>query len=522
MGSQHLLLLREEDVERTVSLIPPADQYKFRAYYFSLKIEQSLNDTNFEKVGILGADTAAPWRTDLELSDQIARSFDFELAILRETAFGITHGVGWHYTNLNFIINCLLRLKRASNELRKAIPLRGDVIVPWCVSPADYYFDSELFRSTSIDALRAGDNRLIKLKFSKSKLFNRQAYDYVPDFSGLSCQHLVHLPTASYAYLDHVARIKKIRHVIDIQSPYFDVPIIEKRARLTRPVRNVLGYEHATAIAKLTEKILEGIVERSSLPSLVDRILQRENFQVNTLLTLRSTASLKEVKTLDIADHDAGIQGPLVTFASEREIEVFVWPHSTVCAQPFPSTSKTTKNFCVTEENYFSKLGSSDASVKKLFFPQMKKTLRKNKRILLLHNEFEDVAGVTKIDVSEFRLHYQKLKRKLRHSGVSYRVRHKPKHSYIHGLDDAEEPLATGDLSEWFSWAGVCVSFGEISTALIKLTQADCYCVHLSFGAISPLEYSSCPPGVRLFEIKSYRDSFIELERWIDHELLKE
>ena len=102
-----------------------------------------------------------------------------------------------------------------------------------------------------------------------------------------------------------------------------------------------------------------------------------------------------------------------------------------------------------------------------------------------------------------------------------YRIRHKPKHSYVDALGDIAEPLAQGHLSDWFDWAGVCINFGEVSTALIKLAQADCYCVHVSFGTITAHEISGLPPNTQLFEESSCRNGFIALENLIDSELLQ-
>jgi len=523
MALQHLLLLKEEDVGRVKKLIPHGEQHKYRAYYFSLKIEQALNDSNFERLGLLGDTVARPWRDDFQLSDQIARTYDSEIAFLRESAFGVQHGFGWHYLNFKFITNGLLRLKRASNQLRRVVPLRGDILVPWCMSPPDYYFDSELLRSISVDALRGADNRLVKLKFDRSRLNNPAAYVHIPKFATASVKHIVHLPTASYDFRNHITRLKsKAANYVDIQSPYFDVPIGHARACLTEPVKDVITPEYSAAIANLTERVLEGIIDKLSLSSLIHRTLERENFQINTLLALRSAASLNEANTLDITDHDSGLQGPLMTFAAERDLEVDVWPHSTVSAQPFPSSRLTTKNYCVTDENCYSRLGPTSANLRKLSFPREGRTAPRNKNILLLHNELEDISGITKIDIPEFLGRYQGLKRKLLDSGLAYRIRHKPKHSYAEALGDITEPLAEGDLSDWFAWAGVCISFGELSTALIKLAQADCYCAHVSFGAISTHEMSVLPPNTRLFEESSCRNGFIALENWIDSELLQE
>lgn len=522
MALQHLLLLREEDVELANKLIPHNEQHKYRAYYFSLKIEQALSDSNFERLGMLSDTVARHWRDDSQLSDQIARTYDSEIAILRESAFDVPHGLGWHYLNFGFITNCLLRIKRASDQLRRVVPLRGDILVPWCMSPPDYYFDSELLRSISVDALRGADNRLIKLKFDHSRSNNPAAYHNIPTFPTTAVKHIVHLPTASYDYRSHASRLEsKAANSVDIQSPYFDVPILRERACLTERARNIITREYAAAIARLTERVLEGIVDKLSLPALINRTLERENFQINTLLALRSAASLNGANTLDITDHDAALQGPLMTFAAERNLEVNVWPHSTVCVQPFPSSSQTTKNHCVTDENRYTRLGTTNANIQKLSFPQARRIFPRNRNILLLHNELEDISGITKIDIPGFLVRYRDFKRKLHDSGLVYRIRHKPKHSYVDALGDNGEPLAQGHLSDWFTWAGVCISFGELSTALIKLAQADCYCVHVSFGAISAVEMSSMPPNTQLFEENSCCNGFAALENWIDSELLQ-
>jgi hypothetical protein len=219
---------------------------------------------------------------------------------------------------------------------------------------------------------------------------------------------------------------------------------------------------------------------------------------------------------MDVTDHDTGMQGPLMTFARERGLKVTVWPHSSVSVVPFPSSKTTQKKSCVvSERNEYVRLGSDEANAEIISFPGPSRRDRESINILLMFNHLEDSAGITMIDVVEFKRAYKQFKLSLLGSGLTYRVRHKPKHGYIDVFEDSADPLATGNLDKWFEWAGLCVSFGHISTALVGFASAGCYCAHIGFGELSRQERAICPPTVKLFQHESYSDNFAELETWM-------
>jgi hypothetical protein len=500
--------------------MPRSEQRNFKVFHFSPEIDKLINETDFENHGTLDNRIAEHWRSDFATSDKLARVFDTELAQLRESAFRIDHGLGWSYLNLQTIIYCLLRLKRASDQLRELVPSSGDIVVPWCTAEPDYYFDSEISRSTFVHSLRGGDRPLIKLKFEKSRLHNPQAYDFRPAIGGTLIEHIAHLPTTSYDFRKHIERQASKKNILDIQSPFFDIQVSTSRAKLVEPVTNVITSAYMRDIQDLTVRLLADHLNSTVISPLTRRLTQRENFQLNALFSLRVAPPLKGVASMDIADHDAGLQGPLMTFAAERKLKVDVWPHSTVCVMPFPASKSTTKNHCFLAEDSYCRLGLENARLNNFFFATAVKANLKNRNILLLHNQVSDIAGLTKIDIHEFRQCYGKLKHMLRDKNFVYRVRHKPKHNCLRAFGDTEEFLAAGDLSDWFDWTNICVSFGEVSTALIKLTQAGCRCAHLSLGALSAIESAYFPPEVKLFKSISYSESFAELEHWINYEIL--
>ncbi len=515
MSKAILVLVRPFDANIATQAIKLDKRHDIEIFTLSPSVANALaeiHDLNVNHISVPSSFRSDYQKFTAEI-DYSAREFDRQAALLRKKHLGIDAShLGWDYLNVRAIIQTFVETVCYGKFLRESIQNTCHIYLPWCVNSSDYYFDSANLRSLILKELKKISPSITKLNFGFGRNYIESAYDYLPDNLEREVEYLVHLPTANYSRKSHIERLKKLGCLaLDLQSPYFDVSVCEERICLDAPLAasNINGAYSEKYWALF--KDLARCFELDVTNDMCRRLLKRSSFQVNSFYRFMSSSALKDAKKIDITDHDAGLQGPLMAFARERDIAVDVWPHSTVCHMPFPSSGRTIKRLTKGIDSAYMRLTAVSAECRDNIRTGEPIIFGRVRRALLLHNELESGGGLAVINFSELEVLYKGIKSFFFKNLIEFKVRHKTKHAYSVILGDDSSVLAKGDIDSWYSWPDLCIGFGVPTSALYGFLNAGCFCVHFSIGPITEAEAGILPDGVRLIGCESAADCLNEL-----------
>jgi hypothetical protein len=452
-----------------------------------------------------------------KLSDTIARRIDAELAGLRAQA-GITSMkiYGWEYLNLRFSLYGYLRTKQVAKSILRAIPTQDEILFPFAQNPIDYAFPNWLQSLIIASSLFKKTSDLRGFKYSNN-FSAPDAYDYTLSVPAGKFERLCHLPTTQYESASHRARLEEFgESTVDVQSPYWDTPVHSRRISInSEELVDKLGHTNYQQHYKiLFESLIREYVEPVHLSHFVERFKNRSLFQIAAYQRLERSPSLEKLKVLEVSEHDAGLQGPLLAIAEERGIEVLVYPHSGFVHIPI----HVTKNAVATRT--LKKL-SSKASLSGIryreenwmgWIPQSK---RKIYNALILLTDSDDQAHYPLISVFDLRFLVAEIVNLLRQKNIAIKIRHKPDMPHSFCLDmDLEE--AGGQLAPWLNWCDLCIGVGPPTTALSKFYYAQARCVQLSPFQFTENDFDHIPPDVDVIESTEIDKHIAELRSIIE------
>ncbi len=436
-------------------------------------------------------------------ADREARYWEFESASCKANISGDKNiYYGWDYLNLYYIRYTWYRYIKLSKLLYEFLPSAEELVILWRKNAQDYYFDSVILRSIIIDKLKNKYTNIIGVNYFDENPYKEDAYKRKLIIPEGKYTKLVHLPTAFYDYKKHVDE-NKGQNVLDIESPYFDLKISNNRANLSLDIKEefekyielnnkyqdiFFNYLHTTEVSnKIIELQVNRLIKRS--------IFQLENYQI-----LLSSNQLKKIKSIELSDHEAGLQGPIVSFANAYKIPVNYWPHSslTVIPTPLVANSITTKNFYFRKTSSFVNLNTGLNNQENQIKIKEKNLNERNylkSNVLILHNEIDDVSGISLIDFNIFNKRYSELIELLISRNYDVRTRQKPSHSYVNlGLSPVQS--LDGPLSEIIDWPNLCISIGATTTALVHFWSKGAQCIHLSFHTLIDQDLENLPDNV--------------------------
>lgn len=154
------------------------------------------------------------------------------------------------------------------------------------------------------------------------------------------CELLTHIPTCVYDYVyfnDEIAATGK--SVINLESSFTNVPVFGSKSVSLTGTENLfltLPEDLRERIENFTSQISEDlsvlIGEFIKTPAYRDRQAQQiaevYRSQIACYFLLQRYFHLHKPAKILISDHDAGIHGPLISFAREHGIPVVMLPHS--------------------------------------------------------------------------------------------------------------------------------------------------------------------------------------------------
>jgi hypothetical protein len=459
-------------------------------------------------------------------SDMLARIFDYQSSEIRyENKIIPCYGSGWDYLNIYFIIYGIIRIKCLSDFLAREVSGGEKIFMFMYNNPPDYYFQNEVSQYFLYNTL--------KNMYSEVGLINITSPYYKPNAYSNKIilpegyfENLIHLPTVFYERNRVVQEISKrdIRK-IDIESPYWDVPVLNDRARLLEPIeyKSFLDNEAKKNYLIDYKDLLKKLLVKFSIPKDVYsrmevRLLLRSIFQIESYSVLEKAKSISSVKLLDISDHDTGLHGPLMTIAQNREWLVNVEPHSGYVIGPLPFTDNS-KSDRIFKPLKFSSTLRLDNCLPNSSYASEKRVTRRfdknNKNIIIVLNELDDVVGVPHlclVDLIEgMSFFYETMVGK----GYSLRIRHKPSHSY-ENLIGLNIEKANGSIDDCINWADYYLGIGEPTSLITKFYLNGATCMQISSETIIPSARNYLPEGIFIVEKFDYKLLFQHVNNFLE------
>ncbi len=448
-------------------------------------------------------------------ADRIARTFDANLSELRTRIFNFEESSpGWDYLNIYFIALSVLRWKRFAPLLAKAMPARDALAYFTHDNPQDFYFDSALQRHYLAKALveKYPNAKAFTAPIRPPFLANAMhfALEFDPADSG-DCEALVHLPTVYYDYEYHRQRLAGFHgdKLVELASPYFDIPIARDRVTLAMPEQapqpgTLAEIRYAGEVRKLATTLYEILCPGADIiAAQVERQVARSLSQLRLFNQLCTAPKFSNIRYLYICDYDAGLSGPLTTWANLRDIPTEIHPHSSFSVTPFPVMKQGRKHGYVRDPDSFTELGNARSD---WAHPLVTTGVTPScpPQVLLLLNALTDPGGVPTVQfqsVARFIADAVKLCAK---KGVPCKVRSKASwdvsglldiHLRRAGIPDAvvNDIFATGELGDWAAKTTVCIGIDQPSTALTKFVTRGVDCMHVIDREYTETEMHTLP-----------------------------
>jgi hypothetical protein len=448
-------------------------------------------------------------------ADRIARTFDANLSELRTRIFNFdASSPGWDYVNMYFIALSVLRWKRFAPRLAAAMPARDALAYFTHDNTQDFYFDSALQRHFLGQALEA--------KYPKAKSFLAPARaPYVPNAMNFSlefnqpdkghCEALVHLPTVYYDYEYHRRRLAGFHgdKLVELASPYFDIPIAHDRVTLKTSSEapqpaSLAEARYASAVRALATELFGTLCPGAPIiAAQAERQVARSLSQMRLFDQLCSAPKFANIRYLYICDYDAGVSGPLTSWANLRDIPTEIHPHSSVSVTPFPVMKQGRKHGYVREPDSFAELGNGRSD---WAHPLVLTDARPScpPQVLLLLNAMTDPGGVPTCQFETVARFITSAIKLCAAKGVPCKVRSKASwdvsglldiHLRREGIPAAEVDaiFATGALTDWIEKTTVCIGIDQPTTALTQFVTKGIACMHAIDREYSETEMHTLP-----------------------------
>jgi hypothetical protein len=449
-------------------------------------------------------DSLAPEPTSfLEIhtkADRFARQFDQYNSSLRRDFLGFSaDSLGWDYMNTYQSAAAILSWHRFAPLLVQNLPSAKSIVLLFFKNPIDFCLDSLPIRELLITHLNAKFPSVLVQSLDNGPGFSPDAARFDLRIPEGNFRALSHLPTTFYQ--SHAERLidEFGDDLLDLQSPYFDTPIGSSRIMLHVRAENLVQEDPVInrflqAAKAATDGLFEelGVLNPDTRNLQAMRHAQRSLSQINAYYALQNNASLKLLERVDLACHDGGLMGPVVSWANEMSIPVEVWPHSSVVNIPQPPMWNSRIHGISRKPSRFLHLGLeslnwTDPVIRK------SRVKRSSLNILFLFSELQDSGGVPICSLNTLREQLTNIARQLAQQGWTCQVRQKPNLFYPRALNFNSIPEAGGDLEQWIEWPDVCVSLMQPTTALLRFWSAGCDCYHIQEYFISEGEAHMLP-----------------------------
>jgi hypothetical protein len=427
-----------------------------------------------------------------------AMAIDHTLASERSRLFGPGVFAGWDHVPLRFFFLRALVARHLGEACDGLFPETAvGLLRPR--KPQQFYFDSYV----STDAFTAGRERWrIVGHYDEVAHFvpgaSSACFDlpWMAEQAGAGKVHaLLHLPTV-YAHLQHyMAQIlKRYPLVTELPSPFWDIPLTRDRRQLLalselppewKDERCAVYRQRAAAVlgAALTDLLPQPEPRQLQVDLIADQCyLQAVNY-LGLVKALKGTQP-----HLIVAEHDTGAVGPLFSAAERLGSSITVVPHSSYPTQPLPHAVNVT---AIERDGFASPVRSVwGARVRTRpirLAPHRPMPMRGEARTVCLLLNTLASRGISYIDLAALAEFHTGLERLCHQRGATLLVRLKPGSACLPvaagALGVAPQVLQSimelplGQLAEA---TDVCISYGELTSAVIDFFESGSYVMHVS------------------------------------------
>ena len=437
-----------------------------------------------------------------ETSNLIARSFDARHAELRSKYLGIeVENLGWDYLNIYFIAESVLSVRCAFLPFIDKLPVDGSPIFLNTTNSQDFYFDSSLIRGVVKKAISIRFKDFLEVNIPPWEIFQKDANSFTLEIPKGSYRVLSHLPTVFYSAAMHKERLGReaADQLLDLQSPYFDIPMSRHRVRLgpgqmAEVPRGFAEYwrDYEMLLSDFYSTL--DLSEEARSSGMFERHRGWAISQYCAYKSMEAAEAFKQIERVEISCHDTGLAGPLISWANKREIPVHMWPHSEVINVVTPVLRKGQKHSYVEGETLPLELGVGKSN----WVDQKKRHLTTRvcgKTVLILMNQLDKSWYVPNCQVLGLREALQAFIQRLSAEGWEVKLRQKPSHAYHVLLSFEGAQCASGPLENLFGWPAFCISVGSPTTAMIGFWKNGSHCLHLQEATLSLMERFIVPAG---------------------------
>jgi hypothetical protein len=449
----------------------------------------------------------------------LARAFDALHSDLRTRHLGLeVPSLGWDFLNMTFIAQSVLDLQAAIPPFVEKLPSDGCPVLFTCNNGQDFYFDSGLSRHLIRKLVFAKYTNLISLDITPPEIFRESANSFTLEIPNGSFRVLSHLPTVFYNIPFHRERLRPdiVNGLLDLESPYFDIPMSKDRILLRKCDRKTVPQglsQYCEKFESLVSDFYEtlNVSEQARACGMFDRHKGWALSQYEAYLTLCSAASVRNVERVEVSCHDTGLSGPLLSWANQHNIPVEMWPHSEIINIATPVLKKGRKNSYFPRATLPLELGVGNsvwagAKHRLSHSPKGKKTL------LILINQMDSAGYLPRCRVLEVKNGIEFLTKRLSAEGWDIKIRHKPSHPYVNLMGLNNMQYADGPLSGWLDWPEACISVASPTTALIRFWENGARCFHVQEMALNHTEKFILPNDcLTVYQGGPFSDLFLRL-----------
>jgi hypothetical protein len=450
------------------------------------------------------------------LADQMARAIDAELGYLRSKELGLDFlALGWDYLNFYFQIYSLNRSKYLGDLILSKINDDYEVIMLMNNNPCEYYFDSMEFRLVIFNSLREKLPEVKALNVNRMGPYKANSYDHSVERLKIRADTLIHLPTCFYSNQVDRLRVKsKGDNAIDLMSPYFDVQVASNRLKLIVPVDEKY-QKKADSIIKpeLIKDLYKYVIsDFNSINENINRLKKRAALQLDIFYYLQEGYVL-DLNKIELSDHDAGLQGPILTYAKNNAVQVEIYPHSTINFQPIFASNNINRLGSIYGNTYFSSIGTGQFKNNPLKNAEMYDIKENNfKRILLVMNQIEDVAGIALFSITNLFAGLEFFDKWAKKNNILVYFKQKPSHKY----SSLEKFNFTYVNDIGLDEIDACVAIGSPTSYLDRFTSKKKLCFNLSSHKLIRPEKSMLHDSTVIIEEQSFEFGFKRIIKYFE------
>lgn len=464
------------------------------ALYLSKRLQQS-------EVIFLNFENSVKTLREITLNALSAsKQIDNESANILTKLYGRGSFRGWEFWDKFYFFSSALKWKYIVDN--NDLTINDHIILPTYNCSQDYYFSSNV-TSELLGLLLARGHTEFK-PLSISHIFpsrpNIWKSSYHFDESLFESRAPISLISAATCFYD-IPRLKREfgnkRGVLDIESPYHDVPVSENRLRLFE------ATEQAEAEQSLPSDSAFGEVYCSTMESLgfqITPVLEKQilhwvgriNFQLRLYDLLTRLRSSSAVNLSALSNCDGGIMGPISSVFSDTSDLIDIYPHSYAASLTVPNIRNPNYLGSLSQQTQLS-LSGADHSPK---FNPLNKRLQPPKNIssiIIVLNEFDDDAGLPADDLSFIVETTIGLYSKLIDLVPTVKVRFKPGFE-IAGIGLPADAMVSGSFSDHIIHGfDCCITIGQPTSIGLQFFDAGKHLIHLQSSELKPWDRRFLP-----------------------------